>query len=186
MSYSLKLAAPADGAAFGFVLEEFLGDLERGGVAMLFVLHHARDALDAFHHFRIGVAHVLGDEPGELIQVRIGDADHARIAHRAAHDLAEHVAAAFVRREHAIVDQKRRGAGVIGVDAQDGVGAVVFAVGLLEQLAGPVDDRPQQVGVVDSRASLAGRRPCAPVPCRCRWTAWAEASSCPRRRDRTA
>ena len=103
---------------------------------MLFVLHDARYALDALHHFRIGVAHVFRDEPGELVKVRIGDADHARVAHRAAHDLAQHVAAAFVRGQHAVVNQKRGGAGVIGIDPQDGVRAIVVPVGLLEQFAG--------------------------------------------------
>ena len=137
---------------------------------MLFVFHHARHARDTLHHFGIGVAHLLGDESGQLIQVRVGDADHAGIAHRAAHDLAQHVAAAFVRRQHAIVDQKRGGAGVIGIDAQDGVGAVVLAVGLPEQFAGPVDDGPHQVGIVVRKLALHARPPCAPDPCRCRWT----------------
>ena len=121
---------------------------------MLFVLHDARDALDAFHHLGIGVAHVLGDEAGELIQIRIGDADHAGIAHGAAHDLAQHVAAAFVRGQHAVVDQKRGGAGVIGIDAQDGIGAIVFAVGLPEQFAGALDDGAEQVGIVVRKLAL--------------------------------
>ena len=36
----------------------------------------------------------------------------------AAQDLAQHIAAAFVRRQHAVVDEEGGGAGVIGDDAQ--------------------------------------------------------------------
>ena len=39
------------------------------------------------------------------------------MAHAAAHDAAEHVASALVRRQHAVRDQERRGAQVIGDDA---------------------------------------------------------------------
>ena len=38
---------------------------------MLFVLHDARDALDALHHFGIGGLHQLGDEPGQLVKIWI-------------------------------------------------------------------------------------------------------------------
>ena len=127
MSYSLNAAGPGStppAADFGFVDEDLLGHLERGGVAMLFVLHHARHALDALHHLRIAGLHQLRDEPGQLVEIRILAADHAGIAHGAAHDLAQHVAAAFVRRQHAIVNQKRGGARMIGIDAQRGIGAL--------------------------------------------------------------
>ena len=88
---------------------------------MLFVLHDAGHALHGFHQFRIGGAHQLGDEAGQLVEIRILDADQAGVAHGAAHDFAQHVAAAFVRGQHAIVNQEGGGAGVIGVDAQRGV-----------------------------------------------------------------
>ena len=55
MSYSLNATAPGNAPAasdFDFVLEDLLGHQEGGGVAMLFVLHDARDALDALHHLR--------------------------------------------------------------------------------------------------------------------------------------
>ena len=38
----------------------------------------------------------------------------------AAEDFAQHVAAAFVRRQHAVVDEERGGAGMVGDDAQAG------------------------------------------------------------------
>ena len=39
----------------------------------------------------------------------------------AAKNFAQHIAAAFVRGQHAIVDEERGGAGVVGDDAQAGV-----------------------------------------------------------------
>ena len=70
----MKAAAPGSTPAqplLGFIVEQFLRHLERGGVAMLFVLHHAGDALDALHHLGISVAHQFGDEAGELIEIRL-------------------------------------------------------------------------------------------------------------------
>ncbi len=43
------------------------------------------------------------------------------MADAAAQDLAQHVAAAFVRRQHAVVDEEGGGAGVVGDDAEAGV-----------------------------------------------------------------
>jgi hypothetical protein len=63
----LEAGGAGDRAVFGLVLEKLLGHLEGGGVAMLFVFHDASDARDTFHHLGIGVAHVLGDEPGQLV-----------------------------------------------------------------------------------------------------------------------
>ncbi len=90
---------------------------------MLLVLDDAGDALHALEQLGVGRLHEVGDEAGQLIEERVLDADHAGVAHGAAHDLAEHVAAAFVRRNDAVVDEKGRGAGVVGDDAKDGVGA---------------------------------------------------------------
>ena len=102
---------------------------------MLFVLHDAGHALHAFHQLGIGGPHQLGDEAGQLVKIRILDADHARVAHGAAHDLAQHVAAAFVGRQHAVVNQERGGAGVVGGDAQRGVDLGIGAVSrVAEQL----------------------------------------------------
>jgi hypothetical protein len=37
---------------------------------------------------------------------RLGRAEDMRVAHGAAHDPAQHIAAAFVRRQHAVGDQE--------------------------------------------------------------------------------
>ena len=68
------------------------------------------------------------------------------MAHGAAHDPAQHIAAALVRGQHAVGDQERGGAQVVG---DDPVGAPVRPVGVD---AGQVGDRPdegaEQVDVV--------------------------------------
>ncbi len=55
----------------------------------------------------IGLAHLLHQRRHQLPHQRLGAADLVRVAHRAAHDPAQHVAAAFVRRQHAVGDQER-------------------------------------------------------------------------------
>ena len=55
----------------------------------------------------IGVAHLADDDVDELVQERLGDAELHAVAHRAAHDLAQHVAAELVRRDHAVGDKER-------------------------------------------------------------------------------
>jgi hypothetical protein len=79
-------------------VEHFFGHLERGGVAVLLVLHDARHALHALHQFGIRGLHPLGDEAGELVEERLVTPAMPGVAQRAAHDLAQHVAAAFVGR----------------------------------------------------------------------------------------
>jgi hypothetical protein len=45
-----------------------------------------------------------------------------RMAHRAAHDPAQHIAAALVRRQHAVGDQEGGRAQMVGDDAERGDG----------------------------------------------------------------
>ncbi len=60
-----------------------------------------------FLQFRIGLAHV-GEQGGEeAVHERLLRAQDVRMAHAAAHDAAEHVAAALVRRHHAVGDEER-------------------------------------------------------------------------------
>ncbi len=57
----------ATGRGLGFIDEHFLRYLERGGVAMLFILDDAGDALDAFEHLGVTGLHQIGDEAGEFV-----------------------------------------------------------------------------------------------------------------------
>ncbi len=62
------------------------------------------------------------DEP---VEERLGQAEVLAVAHRAAHDLAQHVAAPLVRRDDAVGDQERRRADVVGDDAHRDVALAV-------------------------------------------------------------
>ena len=68
------------------------------------------------------------------------------MAHRAAHDPAQHIAAALVRRQHAVGDQERRRAQMIGDHAQRGL-LLAFRIGA-GQFGDGVDQRDEQVDVV--------------------------------------
>ena len=59
-------------------------------------------------------AHQRGDQAPHQ---RVARAEHLRMPHRAAHDPAQDIAAAFIGRQHAVGDQKGGGAQMIGDDA---------------------------------------------------------------------
>ena len=63
---------------------------------------------------RVGAAHFAHEGRDELEHQRVFAAEHVGVAHRAAHNAAEHIAAAFVAREYAIGDEEGARAQVIG------------------------------------------------------------------------
>ena len=88
------------------------------GEALLFVADHAGHAVDAFEQFGIRFAHFLGYLLRHLEKKWPLEAEHAAVTHRAANDLAQHVAASFVRRHDAIADQESCGSTVVGKNPQ--------------------------------------------------------------------
>ena len=68
----------------------------------------------------VGGAHLADQDGNQPVQHRVARAHHVRVAHGAAHDAAQHVAAALVRRQHAVGDQERDGAQMVGDDAMAG------------------------------------------------------------------
>ncbi len=136
------------------VAENAFGDFERRGVAPLFVAHHAAHAFDAVHHLRIARLHQLGHERGQIGKIRVLASGHTRIAQRAAHDFAQHVTAPFIRWQHPIVDEECGGAGVVGIDAKGGIGAVVSAILDTNQFAGAQNDGMNEVGIVIRQLTL--------------------------------
>ena len=70
------------------------------------------------------------------------------MAHRAAHDLAQHIAPSIVGGPDAIVNQKSSGAAMVGGDAQGGIDARVRSIGDAEHVGGAQDDGQNQVGIV--------------------------------------
>ena len=89
---------------------------ERFAEAFFFLLEHLRHALGGGGQLGIGLAH-LGDQVGhQAVEERLGLAQLVAVAQRAADDAAQHVAAAFVAGNHAVDDQERAGADVVGED----------------------------------------------------------------------
>jgi hypothetical protein len=103
---------------------------------------------------------------GQLVQKRLGDSEAFPVAHRAPHDLPEHVTAPFVARQHAVRDEERHGPQVVGHHARGDCrrlhrrrerrgGSLLPAPGV-----DGVQDRLEDVGVVvGQRALLDGRDP---------------------------
>ena len=94
-------------AVFERLAETFFLGLERPG-----------DDIFLRRKLGIGLAHFGNERIDELVEERLLLAQHVAVAQRAADDAALHVAAAFVRRQHAIDDEKTRRADVIGDHAQ--------------------------------------------------------------------
>ena len=69
----------------------------------------------------VGVAHLVHERGHEPVHQRLGRAEQVRVAHGAAHDAAEHVAAALVGGQHAVGDEEARRAQVVGDDAVRGL-----------------------------------------------------------------
>ena len=143
------------GGRLRFIVKYFLGNQKRSRVPVLFFLHDARHSRDALHHLRIRRLHPLGHKPGHPIQERIHHPDHPRVAHRPPHDLAQHITAAFVRWNNAVLNQKRGGSRMVGADPQHGADAVrLRAILHAEEVRRVVDDRADQVRLVVAKLSL--------------------------------
>ena len=96
--------------------------------------------------FGVGRAHLARQRGHQLVHHRVLGPQHVRVAHRAAHDPAQDVAAPLVRRHHPVGDQEAGRTQVVGDHAVvDLAGAVGVAVGRMRRR---LDQRAHQVGVV--------------------------------------
>ena len=86
--------------------------------ALFFLLQHALDWARCVLQLRIRLAHLLFERGDQRVEERLRLAELVAVTDRAPNDPAQHVAAAFVRGQHAIGDQERAGANVIGDHAQ--------------------------------------------------------------------
>ena len=99
------------------------------------------------------------------------------MAHRAAHDPAQHIAAAFVRRQHAVGDQERRRAQMVGDHALRR--ATAARAGRRRSVRRWCRSGQRTGRSRSCRACPAARPRCAPAPCRCRSTVSAAAMRSP-------
>ena len=107
-------------------------------------LHPQRfgDALFFAAQLGVGLAHQPHQVGHQLVEKRGLLTEFVAVADGAAHDAALHIAAPFVAGQHAVADQKRRGADVVGDHFERVVlqiGAASFAGGGFNQLVKDVD-----------------------------------------------
>ena len=96
--------------------------------------------------FGIGSAHFRDQRGNQPVHQRLLRAQQVRVAHRPAHDPAQHIAAPFVRRQHAVRQQEAGGAQVVRDHA---VAGAALALGAhAGQAFGGGDQRLERVGII--------------------------------------
>ena len=154
----LASQGPGRGRLVEQVLEAGEPGSQHGLEPALFAGHHLGHVLVAGLQLRVRVAHLGHQHVDKRAQERLGEAQAVPVAHGPAHDLAQHVAAPLVRRHHAVRDQERHGAGMVGDDAGRHVRRLHRA--LIRAAREPADRREQgleQVRVVIRQGALHDR-----------------------------
>ena len=144
-------------AELGALLVEDLQAAHEGlAEAGLLELQRLGDQRLGLDEFRIGRAHFADERRHELEHHRLAGAEQFGVAHGAAHDAAEHVAAALVRRQHAVGDEEGGRAQMVG---DDPVARAARAFGIdADGLDRSADQALEQVGVVVRMHALHDRR----------------------------
>ena len=120
---------------------------------------HLRHVLAAIAQLGVGGAHQLGDDVRVAPQeARLELERVAALQDRAAHDPPQHVAAVLVRGHHAVGDQERHRAAVVGEDPQRAVDRVLGAVAAARELLAERDQRRELVGLEHRPLVLEDRR----------------------------
>src|SRR5919109_1088334 len=152
----LECVLARDRAFAGDLLEEPQAALERLREPLLLALDDLLDLAPVLGYLGVRRRHLLGDDVRDAPEVV--EADRARLLDSSADDAAQDVAAAFVRRDDAVADEKRHAAPVIREDA---VGLRRF-LRLAERHPAlgrdPVHDRLVAVRLVDGDDALQDGR----------------------------
>ncbi len=147
------LVAGQDGAAGGLGVadgrvEDVGAGLQRLEEGVLLGEGDLLDALAVGDELRVLLAHHLDHGVDQVLDDRAGGAEQAHVADGAAHDAAQHVAAALVAGGDAVADEHHGGAHVVGDHAQGDVRGLGVAVADAGQLGGLVDDGHRGVDLV--------------------------------------
>ena len=110
----------ARGESLCLIIEHSKTAHERGAKACLFEAQGFGDQRFGADEFGIGLTHFAHESRHKTPHQRIARAQQLRMTHSAAHDPAQHIAAAFIGGQNAISNQKRRGAQMIGDHAMAG------------------------------------------------------------------
>ena len=111
---------------------------------LFFVLQYVGDALALRLQARISIAHEQHQVGHQLVEKRLFLAQLVAVADGAAHDAALHIAPALVAGQHAVADQKRGGANVVGNHPE----ALVVQVFLAGLAGGGIDQCIKDVDLV--------------------------------------
>ena len=102
------------------------------------------------------LAHLGHERAHQPVHQRLLRAEQVRMAHRAAHDPAQHIAAALVARQHAVRQQEAGRAQMVGDHAM-ACPALAFGLGAGQAFRGR-DQRAERVGVIVVVLALQHRR----------------------------
>ena len=130
----------------GLVGEEGQAAFEHGAEARLLEFQGLADQGLGLAEFRVGSAHLAHQGRHQLVEDGIARAHHVQMAHRAAHDPAQHIAAPLVGGQHAVGDQEGRAAQMVGDHTMAGLGRTVG--GLAGGFRAGGDQRAEHVRVV--------------------------------------
>ena len=97
--------------------QELQAVIERPFELRFFELQRFGDERLRAHKLGVRVTHLANERRNESVHQRLDAADLMCVAHGAPHDTAEDVAAALIRGQHAVGDQKTRRAQMVGNDA---------------------------------------------------------------------
>ena len=100
------------------VLEDRQAGLQRLAEPLLLAGQHADDEVAVLDDIGVGVAHDVDRGLDQRRHDQLLGAEQVGVAHGPADDPPQHVAAALVAREHAVADEHRAAAGVLGQHAQ--------------------------------------------------------------------
>ena len=136
----------AAGKSPGLLVQNGKATHQRGAEARFLQLQRLGDQRLRAQKLGVGLAHLARQCGHQPPHQRVARAKQLGVAHGAAHDAAQHIAAALIRGQHTVRHQKRRGAQMIGDDAvRGGLRAARIDAGLLGHSA---DQRLHHVGVV--------------------------------------
>jgi hypothetical protein len=170
----------------GGQLVEALHPRADGGQEALLLGAGVRDHVLAPPQLRVGAAHAVDHRLHHLHQRGLAAPQQPGVAHRAAQDAAQHVAAPLVGGEDAVGQQEGGGARVVGQHAVRDPRLALVLVRHPHHLHRPLDDVGEEVGPVVGVHPLQHRRPSAPAPSRCPRRAPEAGAARPPRRGRTA
>ena len=114
--------------AGGRLVEQLQAIVERLAEAGLLELQRLLDQGLGADQLGIGGAHLGDQRRHQPVHQRLGGAEQMGVAHRPAHDPAQHIAPALVGRQHAVGDQEARGAQMVGDHPVAGLARAVGSV----------------------------------------------------------